>query len=62
MLAQFVAVAIEFVELSCKVCNIAMLIASLLTYPYVCILVHMGNTIVALVWCSVLLCDYLIVV
>ena len=62
MLVQFVPVAIGFVELCCNVCNIAMLIASHLTSLYVCMLARMGNTIVMLVWCSLPLCGYLIVV
>ena len=61
MLVQFVTVAIGFIGLCCKVCNVAMLIASHLISLYVCMLVHMGNTIVALVWYSVPLCGYLIV-
>ena len=62
MLVQFVAVAIGFVKLCCKVSNIAMLIAFHLTSLYVCMLARMGNTIVAFVWYLVPLCGYLIVV
>ena len=62
MLVQFVTVAIGFIGLCCKVCNVAMLIASHLTSLYVCGLVCMGSTIVAPVWCSVPLCGYLTVV
>ena len=62
MLLQFVYVAIGFVELYRKVCNIARIIASHLTSLYVCMLSHMGNKLIALVCCSVPLCGFPIIV
>ena len=62
MLVQFIAVAIGFFELCCKVCNLAMLIASHLTSLYACGLARIESTIVAPIWCSVPLCGYLTVV
>ena len=62
MLVQLNTVAIGLVELCCKVCNVAMLIASHLTSLYVCGLARMGSTIVEPVWCFVPLCGYLTIV